>query len=69
MIFDSNSSDLKQPKPKVKLVYITPEKLSASKMLGEVLTSLYANKQIARFVIDEAHCIQMVRTIELDMNF
>lgn len=38
-------------------------------MLGEVLTSLYANKQIARFVIDEAHCIQMVRTIELDMNF
>nr|CAD7429313.1 unnamed protein product [Timema monikensis] len=41
----------------IKLLYVTPEKLSASNKLLEALTSLYKREKLARFVIDEAHCV------------
>ena len=41
----------------LKLLYLTPEKLSKSEKILDVLSSLYANQLLARFVIDEAHCI------------
>ncbi|KAF9052374.1 ATP-dependent DNA helicase [Hymenopellis radicata] len=42
---------------KPSLLYVTPEKLKDSGSLRGVLSDLYHNSQLARFVIDEAHCI------------
>ncbi|KRZ69777.1 Bloom syndrome -like protein, partial [Trichinella papuae] len=41
----------------VKLVYVTPERLSASSKLLELLDDLYQRRLLSRFVIDEAHCV------------
>jgi len=40
-----------------KLVYLTPEKLSHSGALGNLLKRLYTSGFLERFVIDEAHCV------------
>lgn len=37
------------------ICYITPEKLRESDTMQDILAQLYEDKQIARFVIDEAH--------------
>lgn len=42
---------------KPKLVYTTPERLQKSESLKDVVDQLYEEKQLARFVIDEAHVI------------
>ncbi|XP_014238784.1 Bloom syndrome protein homolog isoform X2 [Trichogramma pretiosum] len=49
--------ELAKVKPALKLLYLTPEKLSASQKLNTALTALYERDLIARFVIDEAHCV------------
>lgn len=41
----------------IKLLYITPEMLSKSDSIGDSLRSLYSRHRLARFVIDEAHCV------------
>jgi hypothetical protein len=43
--------------PKPRLMYITPEKLKESNAAQNILAELYRKKDLARFVIDEAHCI------------
>ncbi|XP_031636552.1 Bloom syndrome protein homolog [Contarinia nasturtii] len=43
--------------PTVKVLYVTPEKISASARLQDVMQRLYNNQRVARFVIDEAHCV------------
>ncbi len=45
------------PEPKLKLVYVTPEKIGHSDQLNKLFSHLYAKNMLARFVIDEAHCI------------
>ncbi|CAF3482464.1 unnamed protein product [Rotaria sp. Silwood1] len=45
------------PEPKLKLVYITPEKIGQSDQLNKLFSHLYSKNHLARFVIDEAHCI------------
>jgi bloom syndrome protein len=45
------------PEPKLKLVYVTPEKIGQSDQLNKLFSHLYAKNNLARFVIDEAHCI------------
>ncbi|CAF3569054.1 unnamed protein product [Rotaria sordida] len=45
------------PEPKLKLIYITPEKIGQSDQLNKLFSHLYAKNNLARFVIDEAHCI------------
>lgn len=42
---------------KPSLWYITPEKLRDSPKVNEILGKLYQDRSLARFVIDEAHCI------------
>ncbi|KCV72799.1 bloom syndrome protein, variant [Fonticula alba] len=42
---------------RVKLLYCTPEMITSSSFLGEILLSLYKRNLLARFVIDEAHCV------------
>ena len=39
------------------LLYVTPEKLSASSSLLSALTSVYNRQRLTMFVIDEAHCV------------
>lgn len=39
------------------LIYLSPEKLSSNLGLKSILTSLHARGQLARFVVDEAHCL------------
>ncbi len=38
------------------LLYVTPEKISNSKLLLSRLDKAYQQKRLQRFVIDEAHC-------------
>jgi len=42
---------------KPKLWYITPEKLRESQLVHDILSTLEKTGELARFVIDEAHCI------------
>ncbi|GBP58169.1 Bloom syndrome protein homolog [Eumeta japonica] len=48
---------LSMPEPLIKLLYVTPEKISSSPKFQTTLDALYARGKIARFVIDEAHCV------------
>ncbi|KAH9528049.1 hypothetical protein DERF_002023 [Dermatophagoides farinae] len=50
-------ADLKSKEGRTKLLYVTPEKLSASDRLMSMLKNLYQQKKLSRFVIDEAHCV------------
>ncbi|XP_014298440.1 recQ-like DNA helicase Blm isoform X1 [Microplitis demolitor] len=49
--------DLNRDLPTIKLLYVTPEKLSSSSKLLDVLKRMYEKGLLARFVIDEAHCV------------
>lgn len=46
-----------QPRPTCSLVYVTPEQIGSSANFKTILRELYNRKQLARFVIDEAHCV------------
>ncbi|NXS95293.1 BLM protein, partial [Jacana jacana] len=48
---------LSKKDPVIKLLYVTPEKVCASGRLMSALENLYDRKLLARFVIDEAHCV------------
>ncbi|NXI48803.1 BLM protein, partial [Chloroceryle aenea] len=48
---------LSKKDPVIKLLYVTPEKVCASSRLMSSLENLYDRKLLARFVIDEAHCV------------
>lgn len=43
--------------PIIKLLYLTPEKIVASKNVCGTLSTLYQRGKLARFVIDEVHCL------------
>ncbi|EIW51605.1 ATP-dependent DNA helicase [Trametes versicolor FP-101664 SS1] len=43
--------------PEIKLCYVTPEKIAKSKTFTSALEKLYRVNKLARFVIDEAHCV------------
>ncbi|VDP17456.1 unnamed protein product [Soboliphyme baturini] len=46
-----------QKDPSVRLLYTTPEKIAASNKLLEMFDNLYERNLLARFVIDEVHCV------------
>uniref|UniRef100_A0A8B9KAS5 ATP-dependent DNA helicase n=1 Tax=Astyanax mexicanus TaxID=7994 RepID=A0A8B9KAS5_ASTMX len=48
---------LSKKDPVIKLLYATPEKVSASGRMISALQNLYERNLLARFVIDEAHCV------------
>ncbi|CAL4100970.1 unnamed protein product, partial [Meganyctiphanes norvegica] len=50
-------TDLNKREPLLKLLYTTPEKLAASQRVMDLLQSLYQRGKLARFIIDEAHCV------------
>lgn len=50
---EEDEEDLRPPK----LVYVTPERIDKSKTFVNTLQKMYDAGLLARFVIDEAHCI------------
>ncbi|KAL0086760.1 P-loop containing nucleoside triphosphate hydrolase protein [Phycomyces blakesleeanus] len=48
---------LKVVPPALELLYVTPEQLHRSDVLQNVLKRLHRNNMLARFVVDEAHCV------------
>lgn len=40
-----------------KLFYVTPERVGMSESLNSIFRDMHDNKTLARFVIDEAHCV------------
>ncbi|XP_047475252.1 Bloom syndrome protein homolog isoform X2 [Penaeus chinensis] len=50
-------SELMKREPGLKLLYATPEKISASQKFCSVLENLYQRQKLGRFIIDEAHCV------------
>lgn len=44
---------------KPRLLYVTPEKLHHSNDMRNILSRLHQSRQLARFVIDEAHCVSL----------
>ncbi|EPQ53743.1 ATP-dependent DNA helicase [Gloeophyllum trabeum ATCC 11539] len=55
----SSSADGRQYK-EIKLLYVTPEKISKSKLFKSKLNKLYEAGRLARIVIDEAHCVSQL---------
>lgn len=41
----------------MRIIYLTPEKLVQSKCFLGILDKLYQENRIARFVVDEVHCV------------
>jgi bloom syndrome protein len=52
-------ADIGSSSPNIKLLYVTPEKISASAVFQEILDTMYNRKTLARIVIDEAHCVSV----------
>lgn len=51
--------DLRSNDPTLKLLYVTPEKVNNSNILNGIFNELYSKNLLARFVVDEAHCVSM----------
>ncbi|KYN05976.1 Bloom syndrome protein like protein [Cyphomyrmex costatus] len=49
--------ELSKKEPALRILYVTPEKISASQKFCNTLTMLYERELLTRFVIDEAHCV------------
>ncbi|TVU23581.1 hypothetical protein EJB05_25955 [Eragrostis curvula] len=49
--------ELRCGKPSFKLLYVTPERMVGNYSFMEILRGLYQRGLLARFVIDEAHCV------------
>ncbi|XP_035778493.1 Bloom syndrome protein homolog [Anopheles albimanus] len=49
--------DLYSSCPVLKLLYVTPEKISSSAKFQNLLSALHRRRQLGRIVIDEAHCV------------
>ncbi|CAJ0899116.1 18398_t:CDS:2 [Entrophospora sp. SA101] len=50
-------TELEKYIPSCKIFYLTPEMLNRSTAVASAIKRLYDRKQLARFVIDEAHCV------------
>lgn len=56
-VFNDLNRASRGEEPFLKLLYTTPERIVKSTEFRAVLQSLYMNEYMARFVIDEAHCV------------
>lgn len=50
-------TELSRSVPYTKVVYVTPEMMSMGTQIKRILHGLENRGQLARFVIDEAHCV------------
>lgn len=51
---------LSKPEPHTKVVYVTPEMMSMGGTIKHIMRDLHRRNRLARFVIDEAHCVSQV---------
>lgn len=51
------SEELCRPDTHVRLLYVTPEFICNSRLATRLFQHLHRTRQLARFVIDEAHCV------------
>ncbi|KAH7678644.1 DNA helicase protein [Dioscorea alata] len=49
--------ELRQSRPSCKLLYVTPERVAGNAFFLDILRSLHHKGLLARFVVDEAHCV------------
>ncbi|KAI0510786.1 hypothetical protein KFK09_011395 [Dendrobium nobile] len=49
--------ELRKERPTCKLLYVTPERLAGNMSFMDILRCLHQKGLLARFVIDEAHCV------------
>ena len=56
-IYDDLAKVYGNREPGLKLLYTTPESLVKSDRMKTILEAMYEKEMIARFVIDEAHCV------------
>ncbi|KAG0473383.1 hypothetical protein HPP92_015240 [Vanilla planifolia] len=49
--------DLRKDRPSCKLLYVTPERIAGNASFSDTLKCLQQKGLLARFVIDEAHCV------------
>lgn len=50
-------AELSRPEPWAKVVYVTPEMMSMGGKIKSIMKDLVNRKRLARFVVDEAHCV------------
>ena len=48
---------LDKAEPHTKVVYVTPEMMEKGGQIKDIMRGLLRRKRLARFVIDEAHCV------------
>ena len=48
--------DLQQPKPLIRVLYVTAEMLATPEFF-QIASKMLANKTLSRLIVDEAHCI------------
>lgn len=51
---------LGKAEPHTKVVYVTPEMMSMGGVIKNIMRDLVRRNRLARFVIDEAHCVSQV---------
>ncbi|WVQ85440.1 hypothetical protein IAT38_007605 [Cryptococcus sp. DSM 104549] len=51
------NQQLSEAVPKTKVVYVTPEMMSMGGQIKHIMRNLVRRGQLARFVVDEAHCV------------
>ena len=56
-LFASVMEELRRPEISLKMLYVTPERIVNCDPFMDALFGLYERHQLARFVIDEAHCV------------
>ncbi|XP_021742657.1 ATP-dependent DNA helicase Q-like 1 [Chenopodium quinoa] len=49
--------ELRSDKPSCKLLYVTPERISANASFFDALKSMHQKGLLAGFIVDEAHCV------------
>ncbi len=50
-------AELSRSEPYTKVVYVTPEMITKGGKIKGIMDNLINNNRVARFVIDEAHCV------------
>ena len=60
--------ELAKERPSIKLLYVTPEQLVASRALEDALGSLRQRHLLARFVVDEARLAGFCICMQVDLH-
>lgn len=56
-VYDDLGRAARGLEPFLKLLYVTPERMVNSSKTRDYLMALYQNEMLARFVVDESHCV------------